>query len=192
MRKSFILSLLLLLAVVGNAAAQELKIGLVGQPSTPKEVSRVAEEIITIQNNSDVDLDVGVLEVVLPVELKYQFSNVPGAVQDGQKISWAIPMINRGQSYTARYVIMPVDEATGLVTRYQYKVAGKTLGQLQITQNIFPQGSTKELTERPRVTSDEVRGAQTGRTVLPVTGTDAMVYLIALLPAAFFIRAIRF
>lgn len=188
MKKSLVLASFVTLALIGAASAQELKIGLVVQPSTPKEVSRVVEEIITIQNNSDVDLDVGVLEVILPAQTKYQFSNTSGSFQDGQKITWNVPQLDSGASYLVRFVVMPQFEAKGVVTNYKYLVAGKTLGQIQIIEDIAPKGTTVENPVRPSVTAGQVRGAAT---TLPVTGADPMLYFFLLLPAAFIARAIR-
>ena len=153
-------------SVFSQSQAQELKVGLLVEPAASKTVLQVAEEKITVQNNDDADLPVGVLEVSFPAEINLNSATPAVSAQTGQKVTWAVPAINSGASFTVRYALLPMTSGKNLLTAINYSVGGRVMTATQVTSDINLAG-----------------GEVKGETTLPRTGTDPRVYLLLLVPA---------
>lgn len=147
--------------VFSQLQAQESKVGLVVEPAASKTVSQVAEEKITIQNNSDADLATGVLEVSFPAEISLSAATPAVSTQTGQKVTWTVPMINSGAVFIVKYVILPTTSGKNLLTAISYSVGGRVMTAAQVSSDINPAG-----------------GQIKGESALPRTGMDENIILL--------------
>lgn len=148
-------------AVFRLSFAQEVKAGLIVESAPQKTISQVAEEKITVENNGDVGLDVGVLEIVLPSQFEFVSANPAITAKSGQKISFAVPALASGASFTVRYVVLPVGSSKDANTTVNYLVGGKIMTGTQVKSEINP------------ISGGQVAGVET-----PRTGMDANIVLL--------------
>jgi len=165
----FSLGLAILMFLVPSALAQSNQAGIIFQAESNKTVSRVVEEIATIQNNGSTTLDSGSLEIIFPSQVQLQSAN-PGNYQyDNSKAVWSMALAPQS-SLEIRYVLMPVASGQDLVTKVKFSVNGQTLAETQAVSNI---GSEVQ----GAVETAPTQGAQ-----LPRTGMDLNFFLVLFVP----------